>query len=741
MTTTGMRTVTGTVLIAAALAAAAQDKPPSPAPSPSPSAASAAAQGPTPTFPSQVELVNVDVVVTDKKGVPVTGLTAADFQLLEDGGPQNVTSFEAVTAPAVASVVPPERPRVSNNTAAEVRTGRTFMVVFDDIHLSPFQARSAKSAVAEFLKSGVREGDRVSLVATGGGAWWSTRMEAGREELIAMLKRLDGRLIPDTGMDRMSEYEAMRIHVFHDAQVEERVSRRFETYGVSQRAGGSQSESGVADIGDPMVRGRATEVYFQSVTRNRITLQVLQRVLLSLASTKGRKSLILVSEGFIYDPNLDEFKKVIQAARRANVAIYFLDTRGLQGTSVYFTAEFGPALDSRDVGAALFENIEASEGSESISADSGGFTVKNTNDLGDGIKRIADETSAYYMLGYHPTNTAADGRFRKIEVKLTTRKGLKVRARKGYYSPMPDGKSPLDPKVAAADSDIQAALDSPYEEQAVPLRITAFVNDETLLGKANVVVATEVDVKDFGFEEKDGRFVDSLEFLIVVAHRETGEFFRPPDQKIDMKLLPATRERLKTQWYPVVHEFDLSPGGYQAKVVVRDKNRGVVGTVIHEFEVPELGPLRVSTPVITDTLQQPPQAGQAGQAGAASPAPRAAPRPAMVVRREFAAGGMIFCQFEVYGAAKDKQSGMPKVSAGYEIRRPDGTVVTQVPPSVITPTSIGKLSRLVGTPLTGATPGPYELVLSVKDEVSGKSLEVREPFTLVATQTAGTPGN
>ena len=76
----------------------------------------------------------------------------------------------------------------------------------------------------------------VKILASGGGAWWSTRMEAGREELMALLKRLDGRFIPDSSPERMSDYEAMRIHIYHDQQVEERVSRRFETYGASARS-------------------------------------------------------------------------------------------------------------------------------------------------------------------------------------------------------------------------------------------------------------------------------------------------------------------------------------------------------------------------------------------------------------------------------------------------------------------------------------------------------------------------
>jgi VWFA-related protein len=400
---------------------------------PPPEGAAAAGAEEAPRFPSGVELVTVDVVVTDKKGNPVPGLPRDAFTVQEDGTPQVIASFEAIKVPEAPSPTTPERPRVSTNTVPVARTGRSFVIVFDDIHLAPFQAHRAKTAVAEFLKGGVREGDLVTLIATGGGVWWSTRMEAGRDELIALLKRLDGRLLPQAGPDRMSDYEAMRIHVYHDVQVEQRVSRRFETYGVSTRSGLGDSQNPMYADGDPMVRGRASEVYYQAVSRNRITLEVLERSLNALGASKGRKSLILVSEGFIYDPNLDEFKRVTQASRRSNVAMYFLDTRGLGGLPTYASAEFGPPIDNQDIGAAFVENLEASEGAESLAADTGGFSVKNTNDLVGGIKRIADESQSYYLVGYNSTNTARDGRFRKIQVKVAG-KGLKVRARKGYVA-------------------------------------------------------------------------------------------------------------------------------------------------------------------------------------------------------------------------------------------------------------------------------------------------------------------
>ncbi|HEY2943180.1 MAG TPA: VWA domain-containing protein, partial [Vicinamibacteria bacterium] len=704
----------GFILVPYALGAQAPATPPTPRPSPSPSP-----EAGTPSFPAQVELVTVDLVVTDKKGVPIPDLKATDFAVSEDGDPQSIASFEAVQLPATPSGTPKAPPKVSTNTEPESRTGRTFVILFDTIHLAPPQAQRAKIAVAEFLKNGVREGDRVTLIGTGGEVWWSTRMEAGRDALMAMLKRLDGRYIPDMAPDRMSDWEAMRIHVYHDTQVEQRVSRRFEQYGASTRGGTSASDTSSTAMmgGDPMVQGKASEVYFQSVSRNRITLQILERTLTSLASTKGRKSLILVSEGFIYDPNLDEFKKTVQASRRSNVAIYFLDTRGLTGMPDYFTAQFGPPIDTQDIGAVFMETLEASEGAESIAADTGGFSVKNTNDLGKGIQRIADESRTYYLLGYNSSHTQRDGRFRKIKVELAGRKGLQLRYRKGYFAPLEGGKSALDKRVGPGDPDIQAALDSPYAQEEVPLRMTAYVFDETILGKASVMIATDVDVSGFKFEEKEARFLDTLEFLLVVAHRETGEFFRY-DQQVQMKLLPATRERFGKSWFPVVRDFELAPGGYQAKIVVRDKNSGRIGTVVHEFEVPDISQFRVSTPILSDALQPSPE----GE--------KSVPRPVLSLRRAFPAGSTLYAEFDVYGAAKDKASGMPKVSAGYIIRRLDGPVQAVVSPTPIQPTSIGKLSRLVGSRLVAAEPGDYEFVLTVRDEIAGKTLELREPFTV-----------
>jgi VWFA-related protein len=668
-----------------------------------------------PTFAAEVEQVIVDMVVTDKKGNPVTGIAQDDLIVTENGVPQTLVSFEAVVLPDEPLPEPPPPPRVSRNTDLTTRRGRTFAIVFDDMNLTPHRARDAKAAVASFLTNGVREGDYVTLIATSGSAWWTARMESGRERLMDTLKRLDGRRIPDLSMERLSDWEAMRIHNYQDPQVTARVMRRFDQFGVMQRTGANTSDPRAGTYADPFVNARAADVYFQARTRNRIALEVLERALNGLAGAKGRKSVILVSDGFIYDPGLDEFKRVNAASRRANAAIYFLNARGLEGMPVEFTAAFGPPLPVQDVGFAYLSMDMEDDGSETLASESGGFTVKNTNDLEAGLQRIARETQTYYLLGYTSTNTARDGEFREIQVKFKKGRGkdLKIRARKGYYAPTADGRQPLTAKQGI-DPVLQAALDSPWPEDTIPLRMTHFVGSEGMLGKAGVLVVTEVDVKALEFEEIEDRRVAEIEFLLVTAHRESGEYFRF-DQAVRMRLRPATHERLERLWFPIIRDFELQPGDHMAKMVVREKSTGAVGTLVHVFEVPSLEEFRVTTPIISDVHEW----KTGGQGFQAQP----------LARREFPQGEQLVCEFEVFGAAKD-EGGMPKVLQGYEVRGADGTVLMQHPGSVINPTSLGALSRQFGFPLEMPL-GDYEIVMSVRDELAGKELEVREPFTVV----------
>jgi VWFA-related protein len=695
-------------VVAAGRAAAAQPPPPSPAPA----------------FPAQVELVTVDAVVVDGKGRAVPGFTRADFTVLENGVPQAIASFEAVQVPAGASApATARRLPFSSNQSPEARQGRTFVLVFDDIHLTVAQAQRAKAAIGQFLRAGAGPGDRVTLIATGGGAWWSARMPEGRDTLMTILKRLDGRYVSDPSPDRITDWEALRIMAYDDPDVAYAVSRRFDSYGTVGRDRQSDrqysdSTRTTASVGmiDPYVRARAQEAYLKAVSRRRITLSVMTRAVHALADSRGRKAMVLVSQGFVFEPDFAEMKDLVDASRRVNVPVYFIDTRGLQALPDFMTAEFKAGFDVQDTVAVLADITREAEGSESIALDTGGFVIKNTNDVESGILRVSAESQAYYLLGYTPSNATRDGKFRRIEVRLAPGrdKGVKVRARRGYFAPRDSAPPAAKP---ATDPQIARALDSPFERREVPLRVAAYSFDEAVLEKSIVMVATEIDVRDLAFREEGDRSKAELAFLMEAQHRESGEVYYD-DQKIEMALLPQTKQSLARTGYLFTRELTLPPGGYQVKVVVRDLGTGRIGSVVHDFEVPNAASFHVTSPILADSLEQ-----------RASDDTRP-PRPVLQVRRRFAPGDRLYVQYSVLGAAKDPASRMPKVTGGYEIRRADGSLLKAGAPTPIRPTSLGALIRLHGISLAGAGPGDYEVVLRVRDDIAGRTAEVSEPFEI-----------
>jgi VWFA-related protein len=677
------------------------------APQPSPSPAS--------TFPSGVELVTVDAVVLDKHGDPVPGLTAADFEVQEDGRPQTIASFEAVALPESAAAPSATRSRVSTNVRPEMQARRTFVIVFDNAHMAPERIGVARAAVTEFVKTTLRPGDEVTLVPTSGGAWWTAEMPDAGGDVAAALERLEALRPRVTSPDRVSDWEATQLYLHRDRRVMASVARRYYEHRLLLEPPTDPNSRAElqTDQGLPLIQAKAAEVYTAALERKRVTLAALERVARSLIPVKGRKSIILVSEGFVYEATLPEFRDLARATREANAAIYFLDARGLRGGPATADAEIAEQTDPHDMNAILNEDVLEAQGADSIALDSGGFSIKGVNDLAAGLRRIAQESRSYYLIGYHPERAAADGKFHKITVRVR-RPGLEVRARRGYYAPGEGGRPRRDP--AALDPALRQALDSPYLGEGIPLRMTAHVLGAATPGKANVVLVAEADPAALAFQRQGARFNDILESYVVVSSRNTGENFHR-EKTIELSLPAEAKQQLETSWLPVVREFDLVPGVYQARLLLRDREGGRVGTVRHEFTVPPLDGFRTSTPILTDTVQPPP-------AGSTLP-----PRPLPVARRRFAAGRTLYYVFEVYGAQKG-DAGVPRVSAGFEIRRADGGVLAQQPAAAVAPGPGGELAQVFPFSLRGVPPGDYEVVLRVQDDVAAKTLEVRDPFTV-----------
>ena len=418
-----------------------------------------------------------------------------------------------------------------------------------------------------------------------------------------------------------------------------------------------------------------------------------------------------MSPGFLQDDTPD-IRETAAASRRANTALYFIDVRGLMGQEVFSAANTvsgAPTLTA--LSGEEGERNLVTAGTQMLAQDTGGFSIRNVNDFGAATARIAAESRSYYLLGIHPADGKGPRDWRKLKVEVT-RPGLKVRARRGYAlrdAPPPEEDDKKKKEKAEAgtrktlDPAVAGALDSAHAVSGIPLRAMVYVMEPGPKDTTRVLVAAEFDPRDLGSAGKSAR----LGFSVNITHRDTGRAFES-NERMEVKPGPGAA----AGWRAVAREFMLPAGVASARVVVHDPVTGAVGAVTQRLEVPPAAVFRVSTPILTDTIDQ---SGKKPQA-------------AVAVHREFRSAGQLFCQFEVLGAARGAQG--PRVSAGLELRAADGRVIRKGELTPINADPDGRVVRLIGMGLDGMQEGRYDLVLAVRDEVSGQQIERSEAFAL-----------
>ncbi len=688
-------------------------------------AVAGAAGQPGPTFPAKVEIVTVDAVVVDAQGRPVSGLTRDDFVVEEDGRPQEIVSFEAFVAEPSAPE-PPRPAALASNEGEPPASARAFALVVDDAGITSREAVEARRAVGAFLDRSVREGDEVTLATTTGDAWWSARLPEGGQDLQAVLARLKGRAAdPSLSFDAMTDYEAFLITNREPAgggsgPVLQRVVARWLQNQACISASGGQR---VPESCLQMVRTRAASLDAQRQARVRGVLDTVRRGLLALGPVRGRKSLLLFSHGFLEDSGPDA-RRVVAASREANTAVYFVSVRGLvsqPGTQSVSDATGTP--DPSLFGTMSFEDaVLDSAGTRTLADDSGGFSVVDT-DPAAGAARIAAESRVFYMLGFPAPPGKPPGEWRKLQVRVK-REGLTVRARRGYTlqaaaeaaarsgaGKAGGGKGGPGKETRKLAPAVESALDSVHDAVDIPLRAIAYVFEPRPKDTARVLIAAEFDTGHLHFEGSGDARAARLEVTVAVTERETGKTLFA-DERVEVRAPEGTAPG----WRSVAREFDLPAGVAQARLVVRDSATGALGAVAQRFEVPRAGALRLSTPVVTDQVVRPP--GNDGK-----------PRAALAAHRVFKPAGALYCEFEVFGATRDR-SGAPNVTSALEVRSAEGAIVRQAPPSRIAADQDGRVVRLIGLGLDGMADGDYELVLDVRDEAGGGHLQQREPFTI-----------
>jgi len=671
-------------------------------------------QSPPPpvTFAVEVGYVEVDAIVTDRNDQPVRDLKREDFIVLEDGKPQQIDLFTQID-------IPYERPEpltpapvpVDVKTNAVPFEGRVYVIVLDELHTTTQGSLLVRAAARRFLERNFGEGDLAAVVHTFGSAANGQGLTSDRQMLLAAVDRFIGQKLPSVTLSKIDEYNRTQ-----------------------------QTRQQGDPVRDPEDMKRAYDA--------RSSLDVLKGVAEWLSRLHGRrKAVLFFSEGIdynIYDQInnreasavLDAIKDATATAVRSNVSFYAIDPRGLGGLSAEMM-EIQPVIDDPSLHldtTGLQNDLQISQDSLRVLADeTSGFAAVNTNDFNSAFARIVKDNSAYYVLGYYPPGQRKDGRFHKLEVKVS-RPGLKVRARSGYSTP--HTKPPKPPSLAANDTPAVLAemLDSPLPKSGFPMQMQAgaFRGAVAKDNKARVVVTVELSGDGFKFTEKGGLFHDVLDLSVLSVDpsgKPTGK-----NQKVNLDLKPRTHQLLAATGFRVLSELEVPPGRWQFRVAGRSETSGAAGSVFYDLDVPdfEKDALALSGLVLTSAT-----AGLVPTAGAAPLVKEVLPGPP-TANRAFYPFDTLALFMEIYEAEKVAHT----LDVTTTLTAADGNVAYRVNDE--RPTAAAKGASIVHTaqvPLKDIPPGIYTLRVAVTSRLGKKPPRADRALLIqVLPAPAGAPG-
>lgn len=389
-----------------------------------------AAGQPPPVYRSGTSLVEVDAIVRDSRGRFVADLGPEEFEIFENGVPQRILTYALIQPAAAAATSLRAEAAPSAGAAPSSATRaipRVFVLMFDDAHMQPGAFKRLKDAAVQFLQRNFGEGDVGGVVV--GGAMAGNRLTTSRETLIEAVRAAKpSREQSSRRMDLMdwprisTEAEAGRI-VAGDAEI--------LRIAVQRACTDDPSFCNRLDPA-PQIMQKARLMTEQGRASAARTIGALQALAQGLDRVPGRKTIVLMSDGFVADESWPRLRQIVSAAAQSNVRIYALDTRGtdIRGQAEHLTQSGisdpygGPPIDTYNA---------SSDAPNALAVDTGGVVIRHTNDFGRALDEIADDTSRYYVLGYSPATPAAAGAFQRIQVKVT-RRGVAVRARRGYVA-------------------------------------------------------------------------------------------------------------------------------------------------------------------------------------------------------------------------------------------------------------------------------------------------------------------
>lgn len=384
-----------------------------------------------PVFQASTQLVEVDARVTDRDGRPVDDLTIDDFEIVERGSSQPIRGLYFVAAgaaddPTAAPLVTWRGEGALTPSAVPPSVARqTWVFVFDLNHLTPGGGfERAQQAVQTFIRERFRDGDIGGVVA--GSRMVNNRLTSVRAELEAAAAGV--RPLPDARTRQVEltresprlrdEAEAFAIAAGDRDAIQRAVVRV------------CAEDPTVCNNADLMVREKAQRLRSDIMRASLDTLNAMTALANGLARIPGPKTVVFLSDGFVLQEMEGALRSTVGQASRAAARVYAIDARGLnRGPS----ADIGDRAAAEDGVGAPARFDAAADGANSLAVDTGGFVIRNENNVARALTRIADDAGRYYVLVYEPQGLKLDGQYHPIEVRVK-RPGLTVRARRGYLA-------------------------------------------------------------------------------------------------------------------------------------------------------------------------------------------------------------------------------------------------------------------------------------------------------------------
>jgi VWFA-related protein len=519
-----------------------------------------ALQAPAATFRVQVNFVEIDAIVTDRDGRFVRDLTAADFEILEDGTPQAVRTFAVTDIPEPDAAAPVRRgpePDVASN--AQVPEGRVFLLVLDDLHTTARRTRFVQDAAREFVLRHAGPHDLIAVAHVGTSAH-NQDFTDSRARVLAAIDAFIGRKLRTLAEIR---FDKTADESFDQRVREDHARRSYATLReFSALLGG--------------IRGRRKAlVYFGEG----VDVDTMSKVDVSGDNTPDIAREIRALQ--------EDLRALLATATPNNVTMYAFDPRGLttgdeELIGIPEAVSIGP-VGSQGISVLTEERNRAHDMLRTIAEATGGAAFLNANAPGRGFERIIDDTSRYYTLGYE----APEGRrgYRGIEVRVK-RPGLAVRARRGYLAPGAR-TTPAAAPSGRLSRELRDAMSSPLPIAGLPFSVSA-VPFRGTRAQASVAVIVEIHPGRLGFTERNGTFATDVELQMIAV--EVASARRHGSHHVAaLRLRGPTHQAVLREGVRITRRFEVPPGRYRVQIGARDATSGAAGTVFVDLDVPDPG--------------------------------------------------------------------------------------------------------------------------------------------------------